>query len=105
LIFSISEWDVLNKLVNKTPHIASIRHLRLEINIGLKIEHETWESVIVTSEHIRDISAFQSWQGALQMVIQKMKQLQHLHLDVEQDMDREPAFLRKVEDGGGDEVT
>lgn len=34
-----------------------------------------------------------------------MKNLQFVHIDVEQGLDRKPPFARKIEDGGQDEVT
>lgn len=39
------------------------------------------------------------------MVVNTMSNLNYIHLDLDQDSYRQPPFSRKLEDGGGDEVT
>lgn len=84
------------------PYIGSIRHLRLGIDIGGPKDSDLLVSFIKRLRHTSDLDG---WQDFLQNVTLTMKNLQFVHIDVEQDLDWKPPLSRKVEDGGQDEVT
>ncbi len=84
------------------PYIGSIRHLRLQTDIRWPKDRDLLVSFIERLRHTSDLDA---WQGSPQTVTQAMKNLQFVHIDVEQGLDRKPPFARKIEDGGQDEVT
>lgn len=100
LTFSFRKSEVLKLFMKKTPQAIRIRHLRLEIDIGVK--HDPYNPI---PNPISNTSDFQAWHASLRTISRKMKNLQYIHLDIKQDEEREAPFSRKVKDGGQDEVT
>ena len=103
-IFSFQDSEALKRFT-QTPQMGSIRRVRLQIRIGV-LDGEYDDLRIPPSEDlILDTSSFAVWKEALSMVVNTMSNLKYIHLDLDQDSYRQPPFSRKVEDGGGDEVT
>jgi hypothetical protein len=102
--FSFRDSETLKRLT-QSPRLGSIRCLRLEISIGAQNGEYDDLSIPPSEDQILDTFFSSLWKEALSMVVNKMRNLKYIHLDLDQDLYRQPPFSRKVEDGGGDEVT
>lgn len=101
--FSFKSPEVLDTFMTRTTHINCTRRLRLEVDIADQDDDSDSEDGLQgLLDKDYDLRA---WQNTLQVVVQKMTNLKHLHIDVRHDRCQESFFPRSVEHDGKDKVT